>query len=171
MRQTCTHKAVKKNPPNLPLTITIKTDSLAWHHEHTNTLTRFQRECEVICVCVRVWVKESDLDERQSARMGGEKEKGRAICTSPPTALPALWCEGQSVTNLLALAGLPFLSRCTCFTTLNTSHVPRGPSSTLFFALKHSPGKKKRRRRSQCTHSPMHKRTCVNTHTDTHTQT
>lgn len=30
------------------------------------------------------------------------------------------------MTHLLAVAGLPFLSHCTCFTTLNTSHVPEG---------------------------------------------
>lgn len=60
--------------------------------------------------------------QRQLEEMGGENEEkeSKAICTFPPTALPALWCEGQSVTNLWAVAELPFLSGCTCFTTLHT---------------------------------------------------
>lgn len=77
--------------------------------------------CKAIPARVRVSNKHR-AQHRQIEEMGGENEEkeSKAICTFPPTALPALWCEGQSVTNLWAVAELPFLSGCTCFTTLHT---------------------------------------------------
>lgn len=115
-------------------------------------------------MCEAVSVREIVSDrlrpqKRQGRRKGGEKEtENRAICTFPPIALPSLWCEGQRVTNLRELAGLPFLSRCTCFTTLNTSYVPQGPSSMLFFTFQTQAGKE------------ADTRICTRMHLWTHTQ-
>lgn len=49
------------------------------------------------------------------------------------------------MTNLRVPAGLPFLSGCTCFTTLNTSHVPQGPGTMLVFTFQTDSRKKKKK--------------------------
>lgn len=79
MRQTHTCKIVKQNSPNPPTALTIKTDLLVVIKEPHQLFNKRVSSANA-CVSDREWTRDRVT----------EWERRKAICTSPPTALPAL---------------------------------------------------------------------------------